>query len=69
MGHPPHLAGDPDAEFVPVVVAAIALVDMDAAGLDAGKRLEPGEDGPERVSIVGVPMQRLGMEDELAALG
>ena len=63
------LAGDPDPELVWVVVAAIALVDMDAAGLDAGKRLEPGEDGPERVSIVGVPMQRLGMEDELAALG
>jgi hypothetical protein len=31
-----HLAADPDAERVCVVVPAIALVDMDAAGLDSG---------------------------------
>ena len=68
-GDPADLAGDPDAELVRVIVTTVALIDMDAAGLDAGKRLEPGEDGPEGVSIVGVPMQRHGMEDELAALG
>jgi hypothetical protein len=61
------LARDPDPEPVRVIVTTVALIDMNAAALDARKRLEPGEDGPERVSIVGVPMQRLGMEDELAA--
>ena len=30
-GHPAHLAGDPDPELLFVIVAAIALVDMDAA--------------------------------------
>jgi hypothetical protein len=30
------LAADPDAELLFVIVAAITLVDMDAAGLNAG---------------------------------
>jgi hypothetical protein len=32
------LGGDPDAELVRVVVAAIAVVGMDTAGLDAPRR-------------------------------
>jgi hypothetical protein len=54
-----HLAADPDAEFVRMVVAAIALVDMDAAGLDAGQRLQPGDHRPERVPVERVAVQRL----------
>jgi hypothetical protein len=34
LGHTAHLAGDPDAEFLLMVVATIAFVDVDAAGLD-----------------------------------
>ena len=63
------LAADPDPELVRMVVAAIALVDMDAAGLDAGELLEVGDDGPQRVAVEGIAVQRLGMEHELAALG
>ena len=32
-----HLAADPDAELLGMVVAAIAFVDVDAAGLDPGQ--------------------------------
>src|SRR4029077_20209533 len=38
-GDAAHLAADPDAELVCVVVAAIALVEVDAAGSDARRRL------------------------------
>src|ERR1051325_7227316 len=34
LGDPAHLAADPDAEAVRVVVTAIALVDVDAAHLE-----------------------------------
>jgi hypothetical protein len=50
-------------------VPSIALVDADAAGRDGGERLEPGDDGPERVAVLRVAVKRLGMEDELAVLG
>jgi hypothetical protein len=36
------LAGDPDAEFIAVVVAAIAFVDMDTTGFDPGQMLQLG---------------------------
>jgi hypothetical protein len=35
LGNPAHLAGDPDAEFVPVIVPAIVFADRDAAGFDS----------------------------------
>jgi hypothetical protein len=63
------LAADPDAEFVRVVVAAIALVDMDAAGIDAGQHLQPGDHRSERVPVVRVAVQRLGVQHELTAPG
>jgi hypothetical protein len=53
-----HLAADPDTEFVRVAVAAIALVDMNAAGLDAGQRLQLGDHRPERVAVIRVAVQR-----------
>jgi len=63
------LAGDPDPELVRMIVAAIALVDMDAAGLDAGKPLDAGDDRSEGMAVIWIAMQRLGMQDELAAPG
>ena len=50
-GHPPHLAGDPDAELVPMVVAAIPLVDLDAAGLDPSERFEFGDNRAHSVAV------------------
>ena len=66
-GDPADLAGDPDPEPVRVIVAAIPLVDMDAAGLDASELLR--NDGAEGMAVIGVSVQRLGVEDELATLG
>src|SRR5438445_13001230 len=39
FGDPANLAADPDGELLFVIVAAVALVDMDAAGLDPGQPL------------------------------
>jgi hypothetical protein len=63
------LAGDPDLEAVGVIVAAVALVDVDAAHRDAGERLQIGDDRTERVAVIGIAVQRLGVQHELAALG
>jgi hypothetical protein len=69
-GDPGDLAGDPDPELTRVIVAAIALVDMDAAGLDAGELLQVvGNDGAQDMAVIRIAVQRLGVEDELAALG
>jgi hypothetical protein len=43
------LAGDPDPELLLVIVAAITLVDMDAAGFDPGQCFQFGDDRPQRV--------------------
>ena len=52
-----------------MIVAAIALVDVDAPGLDAGQPFEIGDDRPEGVAVKGVAVQRLGVQHELAAFG
>ena len=67
--HPSRLAADPDAELVRVIVTAIALVDVDAARLDAEEPCHVSEDRAERVAVEGIAVQRLGMQHELAALG
>src|SRR5207244_3629866 len=69
FGDPACLTADPDAELLFVIVAAIALVDVDAAGLDAGLPLELGDDRAQRVAVERVAVQRLGMQHELAAFG
>ena len=66
-GDPADLARDPDPELVRVIVAPVSLVDMNAPGLDAGELLEIGDNGTEGMAILRVSVQRLGMEDELAA--
>ena len=45
-----------------MIVAAIPLVDMDAAGLDPGQLFEIGDDRPQRVTVERVAVQRLGVK-------
>src|SRR5262249_36040936 len=63
------LAADPDLEPVRIVVAAIAVVAMDAADRDTCKLFEIGDDGAESMAIIWVAVQRLGVKHELPALG
>src|SRR5437773_8648437 len=74
-GSPPHLAAngfgdalnlaaDPDAELLFVIVAAITLVDMDAAGLNAGlllpcKALACSTNWPPLGLVAGVAIDTL----------
>ena len=51
-GDTPDLAADPDLEPVRIVVAAIALVAVDAADCDTCKLFEIGDDGAESVAII-----------------
>ena len=46
-----------------------ALVDVDTTDLDAGQLCHVGDHRAEGVAVIGVAVQRLGMEHELAALG
>jgi hypothetical protein len=61
------LTGDEDAVRIGRVVAAIALVDIGALDRAAGELLGGIDDDRERVAVIGVVRQRLGMEHELAA--
>src|SRR5260370_24132466 len=51
-----------------MVVAAIALVDVDATDLDAGKLLQIGDDGAEGVAVEWITVQGFGVQHELPAL-
>jgi hypothetical protein len=50
-------------------VAAVTLVDIGALDRAAGELLGGIDDDSERVTVIGVARQRLGMEHELAARG
>ena len=67
LGDRTNLARDPDPEAVGIGVAAVAFVDMDALDLDAGQLLQIGDDRPERMAAIGIAVQRLGVQHELAA--
>jgi hypothetical protein len=56
-----YLAADPDAGPVRVVVAAIALIDIDSAALNAGQRLQLRVHRTEGMAIVAIAAQRLGV--------
>jgi hypothetical protein len=45
-----------------VIVAAIAFVDVDAAGLDPGQFFEVGDDRPQGVAVERVAVQCLGVQ-------
>jgi len=64
----PHLTGDPDAEPVGVIVTAVAFIDMDAVDLDPGELLELGDHRAKRVTVIGIAVQRLGVQHKLSAL-
>src|SRR5215475_6427650 len=63
------LAGDEDAARIGRIVAAISLVDIGALDLTSGEPFGGFDDGAERVAIVGVSRQRLGVQHELTARG
>ena len=71
FGDAASLAGDVDLELVigRSVVAAIAAVSDDAGEVCADLRLDLRDHGRERVAVVGVAGQRLGVGDEQAAPG
>lgn len=63
-----NLARAEDAKQVGGVVAVVALVDVDSLDLAPGERLGSLDDGSKHVPIVRGAVERLSMEDELAAL-
>src|SRR5580704_7742441 len=69
VGDTSDLAGDPDLEPIRVVVTAIAIVAVDAADLNTREPFEVGDDRTEGVAVIGVAVQRLGVQHELSALG
>src|ERR1700682_592441 len=69
LGDPSDLAADPDLAPIGVVVAAIGLVAVDAAPRTTCELFEIGDDGTERVAVIGVTVQRLGVQHELSAPG
>ena len=48
-------------------MAAIAFVDMDAAGLDPGELFEFGNHRPQGVAVKRIAMQCFGVQHKLAA--
>src|SRR6476646_3122551 len=50
-------------------LAAVALVAVDAAHCDTCELFEIGDDGTERVAVIGIAVPGLGMQHELPALG
>src|SRR5215467_13819229 len=68
-GDAAYLAADPDAELLFVIMATIALVDMDAARGDPGLPLQFRNHRAERVAVERVAVQRFAVQHELAALG
>lgn len=69
FGDAAHLAGDPHPELFFVIVAAITLVDVDAAGLDPGELFQTGDDRPQRVAVERVAVQALRVQHKLGRLG
>lgn len=54
------LAGDPDPELLCVIVAAITLVEVDAASFDPGQLLQFGDHRPPCVTVKRNAVQALG---------
>src|SRR6476620_10006884 len=58
------LAGDEDAVRIGGVVAAIALVDIGTLDCATGELLGGVDDAAERMTVVGIARQHLGVEHE-----
>ncbi len=67
--HTALLAGLEDPERLRRIVTPVALVDIDPLDLTAGQRLGFLQHLAQAVAVIGIAGERLGMEDELAALG
>ena len=65
--HAALLSGDENAVWVCGVVAAVSLVDIGALDVAAGEPFGGVDDGAERVAVVRIARQRLGVQDELTA--
>ena len=65
--HAALLSGDENAVWVCGVVAAVSLVDIGALDVAAGEPFDGVDDGAERVAVVRIARQRLGVQDELTA--
>ena len=65
--HAALLSGDENAVWVCGIAAAVALVDIGALDVAAGEPFGGGDDGAERVAVVRIAQQRLGVQDELTA--
>ena len=50
-------------------LSAVSLVDIGALNLSSGKALGVLDSGPQRMTVVRIARQRLGMQHELAARG
>jgi hypothetical protein len=50
-------------------VAAIAFIDVDAAGLDPGQRFQLGDHRRQSVTVERVAVQRFGVQHKLAVFG
>jgi hypothetical protein len=69
LGDPAGLAADPDLEPIGIIVAAVALVAVDAAHGDTCELFEIGDDGTKRMAVIRVAVQWLGVQHELPAVG
>ncbi len=58
------LAGDPDPELVRMVVAAIAAIDMNAAGFDPGQLFQFGDHWGQSVAVKRVVVECLGVQPD-----
>ena len=61
------LTGDEDPTWIGRIVAAISLVDIGALDFAAGELFGLFDDGAERVAVVRIAGQRLGVQHELTA--
>jgi hypothetical protein len=65
--HAALLPGDEDAVWVGRIVAAVSFVDIGPLDLAPGEPLGVLDRGPQRVPIIRIARQRLGVQHELAA--
>jgi hypothetical protein len=68
-GDAAHLAADPDAELLSMVVAAVAFVDVDAAGLDPSQRFQLGDHRPQSRPSKGLPCNAFASSTNWPPLG
>src|SRR5262249_28629611 len=68
-GDAAHLTADPDLELLFVIMAAVALIDMDAARGDPGLLLELGITGPSVWPSNGLPCSALACSTNCPPLG